>query len=341
MSATTGTVSIDDTFGIMTLGGLLAMALWGSGSVQVYYYFDRFTSDSLYLKGQVFAVWALETVHQAFVLGAAYKYLVTHYADVTYLETFESMLCDAIILTGVIAVIVQMIFVDRIYLLSKKNLTLTGATATLALGQLICTILHYAKAHSVATFDELRSVRTFMWVDNAVTAAADISIAATLLYLFHTTKTGFKKNDSIGNKILAFALNTGATTAVVAILCLIMTFALEDTFVYLFFYYILARLYMNSVMSSLNSRSIRSGGSNTDSSGTPGRNFRMTDMRDNRPELSSYSIRPAGGPRIVTIKVDTETILDQEAQKEISRQDSDIEGDGYGPSYSHSKGQAI
>ena len=82
---------------------------------------------------------------------------------------------------------------------------------------------------------------TAQGVDLIVTTAADIAVAVTLVYLFHTTKTGFKKGDALVNKMMAFVVNTGALTAVCAVLCVVTNFAAPNTFIYVLFYMVLVR----------------------------------------------------------------------------------------------------
>ncbi|EJC99036.1 uncharacterized protein FOMMEDRAFT_170792 [Fomitiporia mediterranea MF3/22] len=331
MSGTTTVGPVHDTLGCLMIGSVLSMGLYGIGSVQTYYFFDTFGGhDSYYLRFQVFSLWALNTVHQAFILCSTYKYAITHYAVAGQLAVLEPTLRNTIILTAVIAILAQSVFVDRIYCLSK-NLILTAVMIVLALGQLACTIAYYAKCHSSTTFDSLRLNSTLMHVDQIITAVVNSAIAGTLVYLFQTTRTGFKQNDSIANKFMAFGLNTGAVTAICAIVCLVTGYASPNTFVYLLFSFLLTRLYMNTVLASLNSRSVPRDKSNEGS----GLKYNLYDMRNNRTDVSSH-IRPTAS-RVVTIKVDTETFLESDGINELGRVDRD--GDLHSP-YSKSSPKA-
>ncbi|THH07965.1 hypothetical protein EW145_g3030 [Phellinidium pouzarii] len=79
------------------------MALWGTGTLQLYLYYDvrpnflchlmvlsiltphsiqrYWGSDKLWLRLYIIVIWALDAVHQAFIVRVAYTALVTHFAD--------------------------------------------------------------------------------------------------------------------------------------------------------------------------------------------------------------------------------------------------------------------
>ena len=71
---------------------------------------------------------------------------------------------------------------------------------------------------------------------NIFGAAADVAIAATLIYLLQTSRTGFQRSDTIINRLILFSLNTGLLTGVDAIMSLVMISLFPNSLIYIMFY---------------------------------------------------------------------------------------------------------
>ncbi|THH08668.1 hypothetical protein EW145_g2551 [Phellinidium pouzarii] len=282
------------------------MCLWGAGTVQMYYYFTKYTKDETWLKIHVFVVYALDTAHQALVIKANYTYLVTEYGNSAYLVHVESALLNSIILTAFICTGVQIIFLMRIWRLSKRNIYMTGIVALLVSGQFLSTVVYYGKAYHFQTFADLETIFTITRIINVLTAASDIVVAAALVYLLHSSRTGFKASDTMISRLIAFTVNTGLITAICAIASLVTGIVYPTTLIYILFYLSLSRLYMNSLFATLNSReNIRSGVA--DASSEVGMNsFSLSRLRGAPPPRSNDH-------RMVNIKVNTETIQDSDS----------------------------
>ncbi|KAG6819430.1 hypothetical protein H0H93_011957 [Arthromyces matolae] len=89
---------------------------------------------------------------------------------------------------------------------------------------------------------------------NALSTAADILIAGSLCYMLHRARTGFKKSDSMINKLMLFVVNTGVLTSMCAVASLVCLIASPLTLAYATFYFCIGRLYTNSFLATLNAR---------------------------------------------------------------------------------------
>ncbi|KAJ7215625.1 hypothetical protein C8J57DRAFT_1396718 [Mycena rebaudengoi] len=56
------------------------------------------------------------------------------------------------------------------------------------------------------------------------------------------------------NRLMVFTFNTGLPTSICALLVTICVAALPETFLYMFFFLLLGRLYTNSILVTLNCR---------------------------------------------------------------------------------------
>ncbi|THU82954.1 hypothetical protein K435DRAFT_438260 [Dendrothele bispora CBS 962.96] len=85
-------------------------------------------------------------------------------------------------------------------------------------------------------------------------AAGDVAITVALIWLLGKSKSGIQRTDAIVTKLITFCLTTGLATSVDAILSLISISVWPTTFIYITFYCVVARLYSNSLMATLNAR---------------------------------------------------------------------------------------
>ena len=92
---------------------------------------------------------------------------------------------------------------------------------------------------------------------NVIQAVVDLGIALVLIFLLQNARTGFRKSDTMINRLIMLSMNTGLVTALCAIAtlisvrfseplcnlrCSVIVFHLqnvtaEDTFVYILFYF--------------------------------------------------------------------------------------------------------
>ncbi|KAK7448085.1 hypothetical protein VKT23_013842 [Stygiomarasmius scandens] len=104
---------------------------------------------------------------------------------------------------------------------------------------------------------------------NAFGAAGDVAITVALIWLLGKSKSGIQRTNTVINKLITFILTTGLATSIDAILSLISISVWPDTFIYITFYCVIARLYSNSLMATLNARQKLKSARNTTSHSFP------------------------------------------------------------------------
>ncbi|KAH8110221.1 hypothetical protein DFH11DRAFT_1547710 [Phellopilus nigrolimitatus] len=318
MSSAPAVPALDNTFGALYLSSVITMGLWGAGTVQLYYYFNKYVKDAWWLKLHVALVWAVDTAHQALVIHSVYIYLIKEYGNPAYLAHLERSLLDSIILTGFICAQVQVIFIMRIWRLSNKNIALTSIVTLLVIAQFTSTCVYYGRAYHFTEFAELETIFTITRTINILTALADASVAGVLITLLHKSRTGFRKSETMINRLILFTVNTGLITGLCAITSLITGIVLPNTFVYIFFYLCISRLYVNSLFATLNSReSMRSGVHDQSPSVSNGLSLTTFNAR-------TGSVRQKdSNPCVVNISVDTETVTVNDSDDRKERMSSD------------------
>ncbi|KAJ7655821.1 hypothetical protein DFH06DRAFT_1412868 [Mycena polygramma] len=200
--------------------------------VQAWYYFNH-QNDGWPLKLYVAVVLFVDTVHQA---------LITH---------------TIYVLTGLTALLVQSFLAVRVWRLSKGNKWLTGAAAPqclLILAEFASISAYVTLALPFDTFTELANLKALSIAVNSLAASGDVLIASILCLLLLRSRTGFTRSDTVVNKLVMFFVNTGLITSLFAVASLISITVAPTTFIYIFFFFCMGRLYSNSLFAILNAR---------------------------------------------------------------------------------------
>lgn len=313
----TSPVALDNTLGCVFIGVLIAMSLWGASTVQTYYYFNRYPKDELWLKSLVLVVWILDTIHQGMITHTAYTYLITEYGNVAYLDVIVKTLLYEVIVSGILVFLVQSFFVLRIYKLSHNNIYVVVFLELLVIGELVVSLIYTDKGLKLGTYSKLVQIANLSRAINALAAVSDVAIAVSLIFLLQRSRTGFRRSDTVINRLILFSLNTGLLTSIDALLSLITITVLPNTFVYILFFVTISRLYTNSLLATLNNRKSLSGGLGDESTGET--SFSQRNNRSRAVELEAPGTIKGLGTRGLSIKVNTESETIREAEEGIKR----------------------
>ncbi|KAH7929904.1 hypothetical protein BV22DRAFT_1125433 [Leucogyrophana mollusca] len=235
-------------------GTLATMMLYGIICMQTFHYLQNYEKDRNIIKTLVWGIWILETAHTAFSIHFVEHYLIMNFGNTTLLEYAIWSMPATYFVGFIIAYAVNLSFIWRIWLLSKKMwiaiVLVVLATIRLGFGLGNCSLsFHYTawkvfRAHVFPT----------MVVGWMLSVIVDSSIACTLCYYLHQRRTGRKRTDSIINRLLLYSINTGAVTSFFAILVVIMFLGLPDTLAFIGFVQVQSKLYAVSFLATLNSR---------------------------------------------------------------------------------------
>jgi len=278
-------------------------------------------------------VWSLDSAHQGLITHSAYNYLIKNYFNPPHLLLLEKTLLDMVLFNAIICAIVQGFFIYRVWRLSGHNLILVVTLSLFSLGQSLSILIYYIKSFDFKTLKQLSDLFVLEKVLNVFGVVSDFSIAGTLIFLLHRSRTGWKQTDTIVNRLILFSVNTGLVTSLCAIFALIFVSIFPDTFIYITFYMLISKMYTNSLLATLNARtSVRGRGNNT-------ADGESTSFQLSRIHGEGNLKGGATASHTVSIKVDTETRLDADyaSAKTVSEGNSDFDV----PHYTESKGHAV
>ncbi|KAK2464937.1 hypothetical protein APHAL10511_003013 [Amanita phalloides] len=247
-------VPLDNTMGAMLVGVLVSAVLHGITLVQTYYYFSLYSKDPWYLKALVVTLVVLDAAHLTFISHMIYHYLITHYYDHSALQRVVWSIVMEALCTGINGGLVQTFYAVRAWKLGNKNWVILAILMMLVIGQVGCGLAWVVIAINTETYEQLLLYNPLTISINAISTAADVLIAGTLTILLHRARTGFRRSDTMINRLILFVVNTGVLTSLCALASLISLIVSPKTLIYAAFYYCLGRLYTNSLIATLNAR---------------------------------------------------------------------------------------
>ncbi|THH20333.1 hypothetical protein EW146_g1023 [Bondarzewia mesenterica] len=244
------------------IGVFFNLILYGIFLAQVQVYFSTFKQDRRWFKLfrsfcglQIVSLVILETINSVFAMYYSYDRLVNNFGDMNAQAVSNWVFGMSPLTNGIIAVSVQIFFSWRVRVLTGKIwamllivfLSVVSSLAAITVF-FIAAILASSPTASAASF-----VKPVIIVWLVLSATADSLISTTLVYHLRKNRTGFVSTDDTLNKIIRLTVQTGIITSVWAILDLGVYLGVP-TADHEIFNLALAKLYTNSLLSSLNSR---------------------------------------------------------------------------------------
>lgn len=252
----------------------------------------------------------VETFQIVIFFQVTYIYLIDGFGDINGLSVVYWQDSAQLCATYLSGFIVQLYFGFCIYILDKKNKIIPIIIAVLAFTQigagLAQTIIIF-RLKEYAQIDATKSAtQPSLAVQAMATLLCDVVISFSLIRKF---KGQIKSTNSILNTLMIYAVNRGVLTAICAALNFILFLAFPGTFYFFIGLETSGKLYMNSVLATLNSRrhiaaisngnkrsrernSIQMEGMNTERQGTYSQDSRVQFHVSEEPEPHSDKKRP-------------------------------------------------
>ncbi|KAI0769909.1 hypothetical protein C8Q74DRAFT_857789 [Fomes fomentarius] len=241
------------TYGPIFVGVVFNVLLYGIMITQTYLYFNVYRKDRLWMKLFVALLFLCDTLNCIFDITFLYIPLVSNFGNNTSLTYATWVFATDPVMTALIGSLVQCFFAWRVKVLTDS----IPAVAFIAL----CAIFQFCgglgtsiAVGMIPKFVEFQKFEIIVIIWLAFSAVADCAITIALVWHLRKHKTGFAATDDIVNRIIRLTVQTGLITALCALIDLVL-FLATPTGLHLAFNLPLSKLYTNSLMSSLNSRS--------------------------------------------------------------------------------------
>ncbi|KAF5363647.1 hypothetical protein D9756_000495 [Leucocoprinus leucothites] len=243
----------DLVVGPLLMGILLNTYLYGLVTYQFIVYYTSKFDDALWIRAIVGILFVVDTLHSCIAVYGAWETCVTNFANPAHFANVSWTIPFTACATSVAALLSQGFLAHRVLILTKNKI-LTGIL--LLLSFLGFFFGFYAGIYSgilssVAKFGPLAPYVT-CWL--GFQTAADVLITGTLTYTLKNARTGFHKTDTIINRLIRGAIQTGFFASVFAIGDLFSFLLARQTYFYAMFAYPIGRIYTNTLLDTLNAR---------------------------------------------------------------------------------------
>ncbi|KAJ7780727.1 hypothetical protein DFH07DRAFT_949940 [Mycena maculata] len=270
------------TYGAWLISLFLETLLYGIGVLQTWLYFQWYPADTWSIKLPVALVMQVdsspcswpyfnqracstrffETTQISFFFRSSYVRFVQQFGiiqvDLLWSDSLQ------LLANYLSAFTVQMYFTSSIYRLTREpaNLKVHKASglgicvvAVLAMVQISAGIAQTILSYKLRSFAKLENTKAITTLQTAGSLACDIVITVYLcVFLARNKRTGLPRTEKMMNTLMINAVNRGMLTALSSGLTMILFLAFPDTF---WFFLSLApnsKLYMNSMLATLNMR---------------------------------------------------------------------------------------
>jgi hypothetical protein len=183
-----------------------------------------------------------------------YYYFVVNYANPIALLHSVWSYKMRIFATALPLFIIRGLFLRRVHRLSEGNKILTWGLFAVNLVNLVAALAVTVKLFGQSTDARSPSINDYLYLLFATGVIAEAGIASSLCYYLHQARTGFESTEGLINILMIYIIQTGMTTVILGLLSLICYVTMTDTVIYLPFYLVLSKLYLNSYLLSLIAR---------------------------------------------------------------------------------------
>ncbi|KAJ6542010.1 hypothetical protein DFH09DRAFT_1322640 [Mycena vulgaris] len=238
------------TYGVWLVALFLQTILYGMGLLQAYLYFFWYGKDHWMVKTTVATVVFLESLQMSALVISTYHYLIAGFGNSpALLEVYWASLVQ-LPATYISAFVVQGYFSWCIYALYPQGKILPliiFVFALTSLGQVI--VDTHLESYANIIISENTTILSCVF-----SVTSDTLITAGLTWRLHSSRTGIQATNNLLNYLIIFAINRGALTIVAALIQLIVFLVVPHTFYSFMMIWLAAKLYMNSMLATLNTR---------------------------------------------------------------------------------------
>ncbi|KAJ7053875.1 hypothetical protein C8F01DRAFT_1165127 [Mycena amicta] len=260
--ASTMPIPLSQTLGAQLLGALFASMFGGMVNLQSMLYYRAYKEDPLVIKILILVIWVMDNFHTSLVWGAVWFALIQNNSQPDKADLIPWFLPLTVITTALVTVFTHCFFAHRIFRLSNRNWFMVIPVLVLSTFRLGCASVTTAKMFLYPTFTLFRvNARWIFSLGLAVSATLDVLITGLLVYLFRANRQGTGRMNDILDRLILYGVEAGSLTSLGTITSMLFWLAESHTLVFLGIYFVIEKLYANSLLATLNTRnSIRQSG---------------------------------------------------------------------------------
>ncbi|KAI0917373.1 hypothetical protein AcV5_007852 [Taiwanofungus camphoratus] len=258
---TTPVHELNETFGVLLIGFIFAVTLYGLTFFQTYIYYSRYPADNVISRYTISLLWAVDTATTTLLSHTLYYYLITSFmAPFNELDITKTFVAENALAAFAIFV-VHIFYAQRIYVVNKKNPVipgLIGLFALVSLGTFVPSLGISSRAFFYNFVDH--SIKIITGVQYGLSALCDVMIVLSLFcYLQPERYPAMKQSSNRFDQAVVMLFNRGTFFTLLQIAALILFVSIPRQQVWVLFHFVTSKTYINSLLLMLNSRSSHRG----------------------------------------------------------------------------------
>lgn len=262
--------------GPLLLGYLFGYGLFGVLVVQMYFYHLNFPKDDRWIKIFVWIVFSAEILSSVFSTIAAWQGLAAGWGDLDSLAAPTWSFTTLPPICGFISSCVQIFFCWRISVLGKSRI-LPFFIAVVSILSWAMAFYCGVKFSLIGNFSKINELDPEVTVWLTGSAVCDVMIAVVMVrFLIRASSSShWMETKDMLNKLIKLTVETGMITAFGATIELIFFWAFHHNNIHFILFLMLAKLYSNTILATLNARAVFKSGSSVSSSSAQARSVAL------------------------------------------------------------------
>ncbi|KAI1793283.1 hypothetical protein LXA43DRAFT_1092834 [Ganoderma leucocontextum] len=253
---------LGSTFGVLLIGFIFSVVLYGLTFFQTYIYYTRFPADHMGTKCTVGALWAIDTAATTLISHTAYRYLITNFMTAfDRLVTTQTFIAEEVLSTILIAA-VQCYYAFRLWSVTNKRIAVPTFIAVLVQVSGALNLVGIVNIARQDLFFEIvtNSVKIFRGIGLAIAVAADILIVGAMFWYMQPSRNpGMAKPQGLYENAIVYCFNRGTVYTAIQILFLVIFLTLPHSQGWILLGWIASKVYVNSLLAMLNFRNTHRG----------------------------------------------------------------------------------
>ncbi|KAI0373887.1 hypothetical protein BV20DRAFT_989016 [Pilatotrama ljubarskyi] len=258
----TPTSELTATFGVLLIGFIFTVTLYGLTFFQTYIYYTRFPADQKATKYIVGLLWAVDTAVTTLLSHTIYRYLITDFMiPFSQLMTTRTFIAEEA-LSVFLALVVQCYYAFRIWTVSGRRPLIPLLIVILAMGAFAFDLASAAQMTNQSLFAQVvsKSVKLTKGICWGLSVAADILIATLMhWYLRPSRYPEMTTPEGWYETVVVYGVNRGVFFAIFQTTSLVTLVTMPNQQVWILFHWVGSKIYINSILSMLNFRNTHRG----------------------------------------------------------------------------------
>ncbi|KAJ7457607.1 hypothetical protein B0H11DRAFT_1738182, partial [Mycena galericulata] len=241
--------------GVLLIGLFFNTYLYGICTYQFIVYVQSQFKDSLWIRFVVGALFATDTIHSGVAIYAGWDTCVANYPNPSSLAYVGWTIPFTAVATSLTAIITQIFLGHRVFLLTNSKALFVLINILSVLG-FVFGCMAGIKSGLIDDFEmqSLAPLAPYVTAWLALQTSADLLITMCLSIALARSKTGFRTTDTIINRLIVGAIQTGLFASIFSIAGLFSFLLHRNTNLYAMFAYPIGRIYTNTLLNTLNAR---------------------------------------------------------------------------------------